>query len=152
MRRNNIKAMLHVLSDVYSLGATLHHILTRKDPRLEPPFSFAERPIHDFNPAAPDLLVQVVEKALSFEPQNRFQSCVEMKPELEKLRYKPRLVVSNGGTKSAQASSETPASSQGLDSHGTIEPRWKFKAEDEIRCTPAAYKEMAFIGSYDTNV
>ena len=37
-------------SDIYSLGATLHHILTRKDPRLEPPFSFHERPILDYNP------------------------------------------------------------------------------------------------------
>ncbi len=146
------KGDVTVLSDVYSLGATLHHILTRKDPRLEPPFSFAERPIHDYNPAAPDTLVQVVEKALSFEPQNRFQSAVEMKTELEKLRYKPQInIVAGGGTKSTQQGSETSFFA-GLDSHGTIEPRWKFKAEDEIRCTPAAYKELAFIGSYDTNV
>ncbi|HAD05725.1 MAG TPA: protein kinase, partial [Anaerolineaceae bacterium] len=33
------------LADIYALGATLHHLLTKRDPRMEPPFSFAERPI-----------------------------------------------------------------------------------------------------------
>src|SRR3990172_996817 len=32
-------------ADLYALGATIHHALTRRDPRLEPPFSFAERPL-----------------------------------------------------------------------------------------------------------
>ncbi len=32
-------------ADIYALGATLHHALTRKDPRLEPPFTFGDRPI-----------------------------------------------------------------------------------------------------------
>ena len=27
-------------TDIYALGATLHHILSRQDPRVEPPFSF----------------------------------------------------------------------------------------------------------------
>ena len=29
------------LADVYALGATIHHALSRRDPRLEPPFSIA---------------------------------------------------------------------------------------------------------------
>ena len=33
------------LADIYALGATLHHALTMRDPRLEPPFTFNERPI-----------------------------------------------------------------------------------------------------------
>ncbi len=32
------------LADIYSLGATLHHSLTRRDPRLEPPFTFCRTP------------------------------------------------------------------------------------------------------------
>ena len=36
-------------SDVYALGATLHHLLTNTDPRLETPFTFQERPIRQLN-------------------------------------------------------------------------------------------------------
>ncbi|MBE9479354.1 MAG: serine/threonine protein kinase, partial [Chloroflexi bacterium] len=36
--------------DVYALGATLHHLLTKRDPRVEAPFSFAERPARSINP------------------------------------------------------------------------------------------------------
>ena len=36
-------------ADIYALGATIHHALTRRDPRLEPPFSFSERPLRRIN-------------------------------------------------------------------------------------------------------
>ena len=36
--------------DIYALGATIHHLLSGRDPRIEPPFSFAERSITDINP------------------------------------------------------------------------------------------------------
>lgn len=141
------KGDVTVRSDIYSLGATLHHILTRKDPRLEPPFSFAERPIQDHNPAVPDLMVRVIEKALAFEPQNRWQTCYEMKAELEKLRYKPQITVGSKPTIKGGDDFFTD-----VESAGSIEPRWKFTTEDEIRCSPTVYKELAFIGSYDTNM
>ncbi len=145
------KGDVTVLSDIYSLGATLHHLLTRKDPRLEPPFSFPERPIPDYAPNAPEALVRVVEKALSFEPQNRYQSCAEMKAELEKVRQKPQIVVASKDG----APSNTPLGTnffEGVESQGVIETRWRFKVEDEIRSSPTFYKDLAFVGAYDTNV
>jgi eukaryotic-like serine/threonine-protein kinase len=39
------------LADLYALGATLHHALSRRDPRMEPPFSFEERPFGKSTPA-----------------------------------------------------------------------------------------------------
>ncbi len=39
------------LSDVYALGATLHHLLSRRDPRIEPPFSWHDRPLRQINPS-----------------------------------------------------------------------------------------------------
>lgn len=147
------------LSDIYSLGATLHHVLTRKDPRLEPPFSFSERPIDKLNPEATPQLIKVVEKALEFEPQNRFPSCADMKETLENVRY-------SIGNPSAQfatpmnnnASGNTPAGTstnffgEDYELDSTIKEAWKFKTEDEIRTTPSAYRELIFVGSYDTNV
>lgn len=144
------KGDVTILSDIYSLGATLHHILTRQDPRLAPPFSFPERPIQQYNPKAPDGLIAIVEKALQFEPQNRFQSCDEMKAEFEKLRLQPQMVMVNQGTKgTALAGTDF---FDGMTAAGAIEPKWKFTTEDEIRSSPAVYRDMVFVGSYDTNV
>lgn len=71
------------LIDVYGLGATLHHLLTRTDPRLEPPFSFDQRPIHRYNPAVPEALEEIVMKAVSYNSWDRFPSVAQM---LEALR------------------------------------------------------------------
>lgn len=138
-------------SDIYSLGATLHHLLTRKDPRLEPPFSFHERAIPSFNPKTPPELVAVVERALTFNINERFSSCAEMKEALERLRYRERNgavmpvqpVAPNGGTGFFE--DETVQT-------GAIQPKWTFKTEDEIRCGPTAVRDLALFGSYDTNM
>ncbi|MAS34240.1 MAG: protein kinase [Anaerolineaceae bacterium] len=140
------------LSDIYSLGATLHHVLTRRDPRLEPPFSFSERPIQDFNESVPPPLATVVEKAVEFESAKRFQSCLEMKQSLEELRYRPlNPAFAGNGNHIASRDGEVSKFFSG-ELTGQPEPRWKFKTEDEIRCNPTSYKDLAFIGSYDTNV
>ncbi|MGQ9887077.1 MAG: beta-alanine-activating enzyme beta-propeller domain-containing protein [Aggregatilineales bacterium] len=138
------------LSDIYSLGATLHHVLTRKDPRLEPPFSFNERPIRDFNPKAPPELVAIVERAVEFDPAKRFQSCAEMKAALERLRYRP-LSVGSVGAVGKDSSGETDFF-EGIEQLGELQPRWKFTTEDEIRAGPTTVGELAYVGSYDTNM
>jgi serine/threonine protein kinase len=144
------------LSDIYSLGATLHHVITRRDPRLEPPFSFNERPIASLNSKTPPDLVNVVERALNSAPHERFSSCAEMKGALEQLRFRPMIAASPGVA--VRSGNGNGASSPGtgwideLDSTGSIQPKWKFTTEDEIRCSPIVYKDLVFIGSYDTNV
>lgn len=147
------KGQVSRLSDIYSLGATLHHVITRKDPRLEPPFSFEERRIGNFNEKAPPGLAEVIEKALQFEPTQRWQSCLEMKEALQKLRYPvgPTVPIAAGANGGSQSDSETSFFA-GVGSKGSLEPRWKFTTEDEIRGTPTAFKDLAFVGSYDTNV
>jgi eukaryotic-like serine/threonine-protein kinase len=143
-------------SDIYALGATLHHILTRRDPRLEPPFSFNERNIMELNPKCPPALAAVVEKALEPKAAARYQSCGEMKAALEGARARPA-VSFNGGVAAGVAPSGTNVPQvtsffDDLPSTGAIEPRWKFTTEDEIRCSPVAHRNMAFVGSYDTNM
>ena len=142
-------------SDIYSLGATLHHILTRKDPRLEPPFSFHERPIPDYNPNVHPGLVVIVEKALSFKAEDRFPSCKEMKEALEALRFRQvSVMIPAAAVSSAPGSAESQATGFFDDQPqaGAIQPRWTFKTEDEIRCSPTAIKDLAFVGSYDNNM
>lgn len=149
------------LSDIYSLGATLHHVITRKDPRLEPPFSFSERPIEKLNEEAPDGLITVIEKALEFEPPNRYQSCSDMKDALEQMLY------GSIGNQRSATSAPTNGSAMlgnGESGDGTnfigdiegispgIQEQWKFKAEDEIRSTPTTFRDYVFVTSYDSNI
>ncbi len=126
------------LADIYSLGATLHHTLTRRDPRLEPPFSFSERPIRRINSKVSPELEAVVNTALQYSPAERFQSATDMKEALTAAARKTGLLSRMTATLPSQPNS--------------IKPLWTFKCEDEIRGTPALYQGVIYIGSYDNNV
>ena len=126
-------------ADIYSMGATLHHALTRRDPRLEPPFSFAERPIRRINPAVSAEMETIINRALEYDPANRFKSAAEMRDALTSVARKTGVLV-RMGTKTG------PIKSNG------IKPLWKFKCEDEIRGTPSINQGSLFIGSYDNNL
>ncbi len=65
------------LADIYALGATIHHALSRRDPRLEPPFSFGERPLRKINPAVSAELEAVINTALQYNPEDRFPQCAK---------------------------------------------------------------------------
>jgi serine/threonine protein kinase len=128
-------------ADIYALGATIHHALSRRDPRLEPPFSFAERPLRRINPSVSAEMESVVSMALEYNPDNRFKSAADMKQALMHVARK------TGALVRAAASPQTgPANS------GGIKPIWSFKCEDEIRGTPTIFQGNLYVGSYDNNL
>ncbi len=126
-------------TDIYALGATLHHLLTRQDPRLEPPFSFHERPIRRINPAVPEALAQVVMRALEYDPDRRFQSALEMKQ---------ALLAAMGMQTPVRPIAHREPSSGGA----PYRVKWTFACEDEIRSRPVVADGMIFVTSYDHNV
>lgn len=126
------------LADIYSLGATLHHAITRRDPRLEPPFSFAERPIRKINQNVSVELEAVINTALQYNPHDRFPNAEAMKEALMNVARKT-------GTLS-KITSALPIAS------GGIKPLWDFKCEDEIRGTPAVHQGVVYVGCYDNNL
>jgi outer membrane protein assembly factor BamB/serine/threonine protein kinase len=69
--------------DIYALGATIHHLLTKRDPRLEPPFTFHEEPPRLLNPGLSEETNNVIMKALEYELDKRYQSAQEMKMALK---------------------------------------------------------------------
>jgi len=76
-------------SDLYALGATLHHLLTRRDPRKERPFTFQEYPIRSINPAISSQLESIVMKALHRDMKDRFATAKEMQSALQRLVSQP---------------------------------------------------------------
>lgn len=129
------------LADIYALGATLHHILTMRDPRLEPPFTFSERPIKRFNPGVSLELEAVVSTSLNYNPQDRFKSAQEMKEALM------------GVARKTGALARLAMSTTGSLSHAEgIKPLWTFECEDEIRNAATYDNGVLYVGCYDNNL
>ncbi len=125
--------------DIYALGATLHHLLTKRDPRAEPPFSFNERPVRDINPAVSPELEAVISKALAYDPKDRFPSALLMKEALLSVARKT-------GTLSKAKTVGV------LSKHAEVEELWSFECEDEIRGAPIVHRGMLIVGCYDNNL
>jgi eukaryotic-like serine/threonine-protein kinase len=128
------------LADIYSLGATLHHALTRRDPRLEPPFTFSERPIRQINPSVSMDMEVIVNTALQYNPSDRFQSIADMKESLMVLAGKTGML--------SKVAQHIEVSSK----DGSIKPVWIFACEDEIRGSPVIDNGILYVGTYDHNL
>jgi outer membrane protein assembly factor BamB/tRNA A-37 threonylcarbamoyl transferase component Bud32 len=129
------------LADIYALGATMHHFLTKRDPRLEPPFSFSERMITSINPAVSVELETIIYTALQYNPIERFPSAEKMKE---------ALLTSAG--KTGLLSKIHAAYSPIISEKNEIKTLWKFECEDEIRGSPTLHEGTLFIGAYDNNL
>ncbi|MGC2760229.1 MAG: serine/threonine-protein kinase, partial [Candidatus Binatus sp.] len=64
-------------SDLYSLAATMHHLLTGRDPQLEPPFSFP--PVRALAPEVSVKTADAVMRALEQDMTKRHASAKEMR-------------------------------------------------------------------------
>jgi outer membrane protein assembly factor BamB/tRNA A-37 threonylcarbamoyl transferase component Bud32 len=145
--------------DVYAFGATIHHLLTLKDPRLEPPFSFTERPIRAFNDEVSDEFAELVMRCLDYTIEKRFPHASALREGLLALKSgkdsHSRLVRSTdelleeiGAAPAADAEPEAESS----DRDTTLAPLWTFRCEDEIRSTPTADMGTVFVSTYDNNL
>jgi len=80
-------------SDVYSLGASLYHMLTG-----EPPFEGSGsqvmrkhvraeiRPLQDVNPDVPDAVCHIVEKMMAKDPNDRYDTCDQLFEDIDLVR------------------------------------------------------------------
>ena len=62
-------------SDIYSLGVTMHHLLTGADPG---DINNGLQPIRRYNPSLSPELERIVEKCTRVRPEDRYQNCREL--------------------------------------------------------------------------
>jgi serine/threonine protein kinase len=67
-------------SDLYALGATMHHALSGRDPAVEPPFSFP--PLRSVCPGVTPELGELVDQALQYDVVLRIADAVAFKSRL----------------------------------------------------------------------
>lgn len=126
-------------TDIYALGATLHHLLTRRDPRLEAPFSFRDRPIRSLNPNVSQELETIIDSCLNYKPEDRFADVSALRDALSNLARK-------SGVLSKSSNVELITKDQ------NVKPMWAFKCEDEIRGTATIDNGFIYVGAYDNNL
>jgi serine/threonine protein kinase len=147
--------------DIYALGATLHHILTRQDPRTEPPFSFHDRPIREVNPSVPQVFEELVMRCLSYELVERYQTAAALREALFKIapNLSPVMLTYDDFRSSVKRKIRPTfdgeiigvATTSGKDRQTTT-PLWLFRCEDEIRAAVSVDHDIVYVGSYDHNL
>ncbi len=125
--------------DIYALGATLHHAITKKDPRIETPFTFSERPIRQINPNISIELENIVNTALEYNASDRFKNVAAMRDALLSIAKDTGMLGDYNKT-------------EFIKSIEPVKSLWVFECEDEIRGTPTYHEGVLYIGAYDNNL
>jgi len=73
-------------SDLYALAATMHHLLTNRDPRNHPPFNYP--PARTLNPQLSVDTERVLTRALTNDINQRYQSAAAMKQDIDDILLK----------------------------------------------------------------
>jgi serine/threonine protein kinase len=76
-------------SDIYGLGAALHHLLTGRDPTDTSQQLFAFAPLRHYDPHLSPALEQVIQRALAMKMEDRFGSVEEMRQALQRAARPP---------------------------------------------------------------
>lgn len=147
-------------ADIYGLGATLHHLLTRQDPRQETPFTFSERPIRAANPTISRAFEAIIMRCLAYDPKDRFPDAMALREALLVLSQSDigeadrdqRLSLMETERPFKQAGEESAPAASLKAGISQIKPLWVFRCEDEIRTRPAVAKGIVFAGTYDNNL
>ncbi|HVB64100.1 MAG TPA: serine/threonine-protein kinase [Nitrolancea sp.] len=153
--------------DIYAMGATLHHLATKSDPRTEPPFTFAQRLPRELNPSLSVAFEQIILRAVAYSVADRFPSAAAMQQSLLDIREPDGNTVRPEPQMSPMVPSEesnfvTIASAQGTSAaEGVATPTeyaadermlWSIQTADEVRGTATVDGECGYIGSYDQHL
>src|SRR5437667_6013921 len=83
-------------SDLYALGATMHHLLTNRDPRNYAPFSYP--PVRTLNSQISPETESLISKAVNNDSTQRYQSAMAMKSDVDVILFKRFGVTGNTGS------------------------------------------------------
>ena len=107
-------------SDLYSLAATMHHLLTLRDPSRQPPFQFP--PVQSLNPAVSLELEQIIARGLDPDRTKRFASVPELEAALQGTRPRPARQRPAAGGAPGNTATADPAQPAAAQMNGSKNP------------------------------
>jgi serine/threonine-protein kinase len=126
-------------SDIFALGATLHHLLTDRDPTNHAPFTFP--PARSLNPLVSQRMSDALVRALQMKPEDRFSSVPELRAALNPPVAQPAhvMVTPAAAVQTNPAAAPTPAAAQSAASkQATTSPAASAPAPRVARTQPIA--------------
>jgi outer membrane protein assembly factor BamB len=128
-------------ADIYALGDILHHLLSRQVPHMEASNSYDESPRQRLNPDVPDGFEKIINKALAYNPDERYLTIEEMKNAL--------IAIAGQMNKSGRSIKSKPNISPKIYPTTSPRVRWKFQCDDEVRGNLTCHNGLLLFGSYD---
>jgi hypothetical protein len=131
-------------SDVYSLGATLHHLISGRDPRRHQPFTFP--PLSTLVPAIDPAVDAAITRAVSLQAGNRFANVDEFRTALTALQTKRVAMPAGVPLQAAPAQPVLIVSSRGQGHYTTISRAIRHaQPGTRIEVQPGRYTECVVI-------
>ncbi len=122
-----------VRSDLYALGATMHHLLTGIEPL---PFRF--EPLRKMALSVSSTVENVIMKALENNPSDRFSSAKKM---LDALPYKPKILLLSRSENKEKKLCENSREDRII---------WEFETGGSVRSSPCVSEGRVYFGSWDS--
>ena len=145
-------------SDIYALGAMMHQLLTRSDPRYETPFTFAERLPTALNPSVSPAMEAVIMRCVEYDPEQRYADVLELRAALTNVLREHLLETGHIShirpTSIIRSEEGADGKMIGVNTGGLAQAGlvWKFQTGDEVRSSPVVADGRVYIGSYDKHL
>ncbi len=154
-------------TDIYSLGALMHALLTGKDPRHVPLFAWEQHRARKYRPALSQEIDDIIMRCLQTEMRDRWGSARELREALITLRQflqraqpgqEPARVAHSVAPSHPSGTMPRPLCITGVEGDVLDMPAlappiaWVFEAQGAIRSSPAARDDLVYFGAHDAHV